>query len=193
MGKGVVPDSHSLCVASARTYALQNADVILLLGARLNWILHFGKPPRFNATVKFVQIDINAEELHNSQQASVAIQADMHATVNALSVCLTEKKWQCVTKDWLNRLDEKCLLNKKYIEVSHIRTNIVNREQMYSFLHMVFDDFMQLCGNNKCGQIVNHRIRKKKLFCLLEPYLAYFTCFKVYCMIDCNKSYLFIS
>lgn len=117
MGKGVVPDSHSLCVASARTYALQNADVIFLLGARLNWILHFGKPPRFNANVKFVQIDINAEELHNSQQAIVAIQADMHAAVNSLNVCLAEKKWKCMRNEWLNKLNEKCLLNKKYVEV----------------------------------------------------------------------------
>lgn len=118
MGKGVVPDSHSLCMASARTYALQNADVILLLGARLNWILHFGKPPRFNIDAKFIQIDINAEELHNSQQASVAIQADMHAAVYLLNTHLTKAKWQCTKSEWLNILNEKCLLNKKYVEVS---------------------------------------------------------------------------
>lgn len=47
MGKGVVPDDHPNCIAAARSLALQEADVILLLGARLNWILHFGLPPRF--------------------------------------------------------------------------------------------------------------------------------------------------
>src|SRR5829696_375893 len=47
MVKGVVPDDHPLSVATARTYALQNADVVLLLGARLNWILHFGMAPRY--------------------------------------------------------------------------------------------------------------------------------------------------
>lgn len=120
MGKGVVPDQHSLCVASARTYALQNADVILLLGARLNWILHFGKPPRYNANVKFIQIDINAEELHNSQQASVAIQADIYAAVKTLTDCLMQKKWKCVRNEWLNMLKEKCLLNKKYVQVYYI-------------------------------------------------------------------------
>lgn len=56
MGKGVVPDDSTECVASARTYALQNADVILLLGARLNWILHFGRPPRFDPNVKIIQV-----------------------------------------------------------------------------------------------------------------------------------------
>lgn len=57
MGKGVVPDDAKECVASARTFALQKADVILLLGARLNWILHFGRPPRFDPNVKVIQVN----------------------------------------------------------------------------------------------------------------------------------------
>lgn len=118
MGKGVVADEHSLCIGSARTYALQNADVVLLIGGRLNWILHFGKPPRFNASVKFIQIDINPEELHNSQQASVAIQADICAAVDALSKYLTDIKWKFVKGKWLDSLNEKCALNKKYVEVN---------------------------------------------------------------------------
>ncbi|XP_074840636.1 2-hydroxyacyl-CoA lyase 1 isoform X3 [Carettochelys insculpta] len=56
MGKGVVPDNHPNCVAAARSRALQHADVIILLGARLNWILHFGLPPRFQPNVKFIQL-----------------------------------------------------------------------------------------------------------------------------------------
>lgn len=56
MGKGVVPDTDERCVSSARTYALQQSDVILLLGARLNWMLHFGKPPRFQPDVKVIQV-----------------------------------------------------------------------------------------------------------------------------------------
>lgn len=46
MGKGVVPDDHTQSVASARSLALKRADVVVLLGARLNWMLHFGQPPR---------------------------------------------------------------------------------------------------------------------------------------------------
>lgn len=56
MGKGVVSDYHENSVASARTLALLNADLILLLGARLNWMLHFGKPPRFQTGVKIIQV-----------------------------------------------------------------------------------------------------------------------------------------
>lgn len=58
MGKGVVPDSHKLNISPARSMALKEADVVILIGARLNWILHFGLPPRFNPNVKIVQIDI---------------------------------------------------------------------------------------------------------------------------------------
>ena len=52
MGRGVVPDDHPLSVAAARTYALQNADMVFLIGARLNWIMHFGLPPRFRKDVR---------------------------------------------------------------------------------------------------------------------------------------------
>ena len=62
MGKGLVNDDHPYCVAAGRSTALKTADVILLLGARLNWILHFGKQPRFKVDVKVIQIDISPEE-----------------------------------------------------------------------------------------------------------------------------------
>src|SRR5262249_46899277 len=52
MGKGVVPDDHPLSVSAARTLALQQADVVFLMGARFNWIFHFGLPPRFAKDVK---------------------------------------------------------------------------------------------------------------------------------------------
>jgi 2-hydroxyacyl-CoA lyase 1 len=66
MGKGVVADSHPLNISAARSTALKEANLIILLGARLNWILHFGLPPRFSKDVKLIQADICAEEMgHN--------------------------------------------------------------------------------------------------------------------------------
>ena len=73
MGKGCVSDLNPFSVASARSMALLEADVILLLGARLNWILHFGRPPRFKKDVKIIQVDLCAEEMHNSKQSNVAL------------------------------------------------------------------------------------------------------------------------
>ena len=61
MGKGVVPDSHPKNISAARSTAISKADVIILIGGRLNWILHYGLPKRFDPNVKFIQIDICPE------------------------------------------------------------------------------------------------------------------------------------
>ena len=59
-------------MAAARSQALLQADVIVLVGARLNWMLHFGLPPRFDKSVKIIQIDIFMEEIHHNVQVSAA-------------------------------------------------------------------------------------------------------------------------
>ena len=56
MGKGVVADQDPRCISSARSTALQRSDLVLLLGARLNWMLHFGRPPRYQPDVRFIQV-----------------------------------------------------------------------------------------------------------------------------------------
>ena len=79
MGKGVMDDDHPLSVGAARCHALKEADVIFLLGARLNWIMHFGLPPRFNRDVRIVQLDIAAEAIGNNVPAEVALVGDGRA------------------------------------------------------------------------------------------------------------------
>lgn len=83
MGKGVAPDSHPLNVASARSAALKGADVVLLLGARLNWILHFGQPPKWNKGVRFIQVDVDAAELSRNN-LSLNLLGDLRLIVPAL-------------------------------------------------------------------------------------------------------------
>ena len=68
MGKGVVPDNSKHCVQPARSLALQKADVVLLLGARLNWMLHFGREPRYAANVKVIQVSKCNKTDHSSYQ-----------------------------------------------------------------------------------------------------------------------------
>ncbi|KAL1139909.1 hypothetical protein AAG570_006886 [Ranatra chinensis] len=100
MGKGVMPDTHPQSVASARSLALQMADTILLLGARLNWMLHFGKPPRFSSDVFIIQVEICAEELHNSVTSGVGIQADIKTTLDELTKELGEWKYNSQSEWW---------------------------------------------------------------------------------------------
>jgi 2-hydroxyacyl-CoA lyase 1 len=85
MGKGVVPDDHPLSVGAARSFALQNADLVMLIGARLNWIMHFGLPPRFREDVRVVQMDISAEEIGRNVPAEVALVGDAKAITAQLN------------------------------------------------------------------------------------------------------------
>ena len=61
---------------------LKEADVILLVGARLNWILHFGQPPRFNPDRKVIQVDICPEELGNAVPGAVMLNGHIKAVMN---------------------------------------------------------------------------------------------------------------
>ena len=94
MGKGVVPDDHPLSVAAARSYALQNADLIFLIGARLNWIMHFGLPPRFREGVRVVQLDIAPEEIGTNVPTEVPLVGDAKAVMGQLVAQLEESPWQ---------------------------------------------------------------------------------------------------
>jgi 2-hydroxyacyl-CoA lyase 1 len=99
MGKGVVPDSHPLNAASARSTALQHADVALLLGARLNWILHFGEEPKWSPNTKFVQVDISAEEIgRNTGSADFGIVGDISIVVQQLGSSL--ENWKYSSKEF---------------------------------------------------------------------------------------------
>ena len=91
MGKGVVPDSHALNTSSARSVALREADVILLLGARLNWILHFAASPKYKRDVKIIQVDISPEELGRSNstgEPALSIFGDIATVVAQLNEAL---------------------------------------------------------------------------------------------------------
>ena len=94
MGKGVIPDDHPLSVAAARTFALQNADLVVLLGARFNWILHFGLPPRFRTDLRVIQLDIAAEEIGKNVPAEVALVGDAKAVMGQLNSLLATEPWQ---------------------------------------------------------------------------------------------------
>ncbi|SEP51020.1 2-hydroxyacyl-CoA lyase 1 [Rhodospirillales bacterium URHD0017] len=93
MGKGVMPDDHPLSASAARTLALQQADVIFLMGARLNWIFHFGLPPRYAKDVKVIQLDIAPEEIGHNKPTEVALVGDGKAIMAQLNKALVNRQW----------------------------------------------------------------------------------------------------
>jgi 2-hydroxyacyl-CoA lyase 1 len=108
MGKGVMPDDDPLSVGAARSLALKEADVVFLMGARLNWIMHFGLPPRFNKDVRVVQLDIAAEEIGTNVATEVALVGDGKAITKQLNRALDNRQWFYPAEtDWRAALKEK--------------------------------------------------------------------------------------
>ena len=118
MGKGVVPDDHPLSVAPGRSFALQNADVVLLIGARLNWIMHFGLPPRFDEAVRILQIDVAAEEIGTNVPTEVALVGDAASITGQLNRALEQKPWShAASSPWRAELAEKVNQNVAAVQV----------------------------------------------------------------------------
>ena len=117
MGKGVVDDEHALSVAPARGLALQDADVVVLLGARLNWIMHFGLPPRFDENVKTIQVDIHGEEIGRNVPAEVGLVGDIKAVVGQLNEALEADPYTfAADASWRATLGEKVAENKTFVQ-----------------------------------------------------------------------------
>ena len=117
MGKGVIPDDHPLSMAPARSHALQNADLIFLMGARLNWILHFGHPPRFDKNVRVVQMDISAEEIGTNVPTEVPLVGDAQAITRQLNTALKQNPWQYPAETtWRTQLENKASENHQAVE-----------------------------------------------------------------------------
>ncbi|KHJ79505.1 thiamine pyrophosphate enzyme, central domain protein [Oesophagostomum dentatum] len=114
-GKGVCTDSHPRSVAPARSLALRETDCVVLIGARLNWMLHFGLPPRFNREVKVVQIDIVAEEFHQNLPTTVPLLGDIGETLSSMIAELHD--WRYSEKEkWMTDLLANANKNKTMVE-----------------------------------------------------------------------------
>lgn len=136
MGKGVLPDDHPNCVAAARSRALLQADVILLLGARLNWMLHFGLPPRFDPDVKIIQVDLCAEEIGNNVRPAVALLGDVNAVVTQLLECVRKESWKYSSStEWWSTLKDKVAANAKISKALALQSSVPMN--YYTVFHQV--------------------------------------------------------
>ncbi|MDE2167266.1 MAG: oxalyl-CoA decarboxylase [Alphaproteobacteria bacterium] len=83
MAKGLLPDDHPQSAAAARSFVLKNADVVMLVGARLNWLLSHGKPPTWNPDTRFIQVDIAAHEIDSNRPIEAPVVADIKSAMAA--------------------------------------------------------------------------------------------------------------
>ncbi|MGZ4576950.1 MAG: oxalyl-CoA decarboxylase [Mycobacterium sp.] len=84
MAKGLLPDSHPQSAAAARSLAVARADAVLLVGARLNWLLGHGDSPQWSAEAKFVQVDIAPSEFDSNQPIVAPLVGDIGSVMAAL-------------------------------------------------------------------------------------------------------------
>jgi oxalyl-CoA decarboxylase len=84
MAKGLLPDTHPQSVAAARSLALRHADVVMLVGARLNWLLGHGEAPQWNSDAKFIQVDIQPAEFDSNQPIAAPLTGDIGSVMQAL-------------------------------------------------------------------------------------------------------------
>jgi acetolactate synthase-1/2/3 large subunit len=84
ISRGTVPEDHALAFLNARSTAFAEADVVLTIGTRFNWIVQFGRPPRFNPDAKVIHVDINPAQIHWNRQVDVPIVGDARAVTEQL-------------------------------------------------------------------------------------------------------------
>lgn len=102
LGRGQVPEDNKLSFSwPYAQIAANQADVVLVVGARLTQRLGLGLPPRFSPTAKFIQIDIDPAEFHRNRPVQVALQADATLAIDAISTALRDRNTGAYSTAWL--------------------------------------------------------------------------------------------
>jgi thiamine pyrophosphate-dependent acetolactate synthase large subunit-like protein len=142
MGKGILPDDHPLCAAGARSYALSHADLVVLVGARFNWIFHFGEAPRFAEDVKVIQIDIDPSEIGNGVPADVGICGDARTVLKQLADEAGSSARRRMESPWLDALQAERQKNEDAV------ASLVNSDAAPMNLYRMFRGVSEVLERN---------------------------------------------
>jgi oxalyl-CoA decarboxylase len=107
MAKGLLPDTHAQCAGAARSTVLKDSDVVMLIGARLNWLLSHGKGKTWGEAAKrFVQIDIEPREMDSNLEIAAPVVGDIGSCVSALLDAMGAS-WQHPPAEWIQSVKAK--------------------------------------------------------------------------------------
>jgi oxalyl-CoA decarboxylase len=107
MAKGILPDTHPQCAGAARSTVLKDSDVVMLIGARLNWLLSHGKGKTWGeAPKKFIQIDIEPKEMDSNVEIAAPVVGDIGSCVSALIQGMGGN-WAAPPADWTKAVSSK--------------------------------------------------------------------------------------
>jgi oxalyl-CoA decarboxylase len=113
MAKGLLPDTHEQSASAARSYVLPEADVVMMIGARLNWLLSHGKGRTWGGNSakewggqKFIQIDISPQEADSNVRIDAPVVGDIGSCVLAMLVAIGTN-WPKPPAEWLDAIAER--------------------------------------------------------------------------------------
>jgi oxalyl-CoA decarboxylase len=107
MAKGLLPDTHPQCAGAARSTVLKDSDVVMMIGARLNWLLSHGKGRAWgDAPKKFIQIDIEPKEMDSNVEIAAPVVGDIGSCVAALLDGMGGS-WTKGPSDWMGAVTAK--------------------------------------------------------------------------------------
>ncbi len=110
MAKGLLPDTHIQSAAATRSYVLAEADVVMLIGARLNWLLSHGKGKTWGgekaASRRFIQVDISPTEMDSNVEIAAPVVGDIGSCVAAL-VAAMGTDWTKPPAEWTGAIAER--------------------------------------------------------------------------------------
>ena len=112
MAKGLLPDLHPLAAGAARSLVLKEADVVMLIGARLNWLLSHGKGKTWGepGSQKFIQIDIEPKEMDSNIEIAAPLVGDIGSVVDALLDGMGSD-WAVAPSEWTDKINVRKEIN----------------------------------------------------------------------------------
>lgn len=115
MAKGLMPDNGPLSALSCRSTIMKESDVVMVIGARLNWMLSFGRG-KWNPAIKFIQLDVEPQEIDVNVPIAAPVVGDMGLSLDAILAGLADKKMSA-DPAWVSSLQaESKVKNEKFAQ-----------------------------------------------------------------------------
>ena len=129
MAKGLLPDDHPQSAGAARSLVLKEADVVMLIGARLNWLLSHGKGKTWGESggKKFIQVDIEPREMDSNVWIAAPVVGDIGSSLSEMNKAMGDK-WAKPPVDWTNAIQER-----KDVNLAKMASKLMNNQVPMDF------------------------------------------------------------
>ena len=129
MAKGLLPDDHPQSAGAARSLVLREADVVMLVGARLNWLLSHGKGKTWGdpSAKKFIQVDIEPREMDSNVWIAAPVVGDIGSSLSEMNKAMGDK-WAKPPVDWTNAIQER-----KDVNLAKMASKLMNNQVPMDF------------------------------------------------------------